>query len=263
MIRMMIVSIALAASACAPAAERTFVPEKALVVVAHPDDETLFGPTLARLAREGADIRIVYVADGRYGVREHAGLEGDSLIAARQEEARCAARAYGAGEPVFLGFSSQLVGRGHIRDQFATLRAAGEAIAGEIERFAPDIIITFSPGGDTGHPDHRLVGDLTTEIILSRKSRDIRLFQAGWAESANALYLAAGLDFSAFPDDVFDVAFAHTGADEAASAEALRCYASQFTPEEIAGFIALEAADESDRRWFREIRLTTRQRDRF
>jgi LmbE family N-acetylglucosaminyl deacetylase len=264
MIRIPMVSIALAAASCAPeATDGAASPEKILVVVAHPDDETLFGPALVRLAREGADIRIVYVADGRYGVREHAGIEGGALIAARQEEARCAARAHGLGEPVFLGFSDQLVGRGHIRDQVALLNTARTAIAAEIERFAPDIVITFSPGGDTGHPDHRLVGDLTTEIMLSRETDDIRLFQAGWAKSANALYEQAGLSFSAFRDELFDVAFAHTTADEAASAEALRCYASQFTPEEIEGFIALEKADESDRRWFREVRLTTQQRDRF
>ena len=265
MIRMPIMAaLTAAALACAPGPTGSASsPEKVFVALAHPDDETLFGPALARLAREGADIRIVYVADGRYGVRAHAGLEGETLIAARQEEARCAARAHGAGEPVFLGFSDQLVGRGHIREQFAVLNAARAAIAAEIERFSPDIVITFSPGGDTGHTDHRLVGDLTTEIILSQASDRPRLFQAGWAKSASALYEQAGVIASAFPDAAFDVAFAHTAEDEAAAAEALRCYASQFTPEEIEGFIALEAADPSDSRWFREVRLKTTPRARF
>jgi LmbE family N-acetylglucosaminyl deacetylase len=29
----------------------------------------------------------------------------------------------------------------------------------------PDAVITFGPEGGTGHPDHRLVGDVVTEIV--------------------------------------------------------------------------------------------------
>jgi N-acetylglucosamine malate deacetylase 2 len=264
LLRIIVLAVAAFPALSASVAAKTpLQPLSVLVVLAHPDDETLFGPALARLAREGSAIRIVYVADGRYGVRAHSGLQGDALVAARQEEARCASAAHGAGEPVFLGFSDQLVGSGHIRDQLAVLEAARAAIGEEIERFGPDIVITFSPGGDTGHPDHRLVGDLTTEVMLSRHRDGTRLFQAGWAQSANSLYVAAGLDFSAFPDEAFDVAFAHTAADETAAAQALRCYSSQFTPEEIDGFVALEKADQSNARWFREVPLATKQRQKF
>jgi LmbE family N-acetylglucosaminyl deacetylase len=137
-----------------------------------------------------------------------------------------------------------------IREDRGALRAARLATAAEVERFGPDIIITFAPGGGSGHPDHRLVGDLTTEIVLARADDRIRLFHAGWAQNAGAIYNQAGLGLSVHHDDAFDVVFSHTPEDEAVAAAALRCYTSAFTPEEIDGYIALEKADQGDRRGF-------------
>ncbi|MBI2536668.1 MAG: PIG-L family deacetylase [Gemmatimonadetes bacterium] len=50
-----------------------------VAVFAHPDDERIVGPLLARYAREGHEVYLVIATDGRKGVREHAGVPaGDS-----------------------------------------------------------------------------------------------------------------------------------------------------------------------------------------
>src|SRR5271169_87512 len=75
-------------------------PETVLVVVAHPDDEALgAGGTLARHARGGDPVYIVFLADG-------VGARGADKAAAerRAKAARSAAACVGAQEPVFLGF---------------------------------------------------------------------------------------------------------------------------------------------------------------
>lgn len=71
-----------------------------LVVVAHPDDEVLgAGGTLARLAADGREVHIVFLADG-------VGARGSDKAAAERRvgAARLAASRLGAQEPQFLGF---------------------------------------------------------------------------------------------------------------------------------------------------------------
>src|SRR5687767_287399 len=63
-----------------------------LAVFAHPDDERVVGPLLARLARQGTTVHLAIATDGSKGVREHAGIAaGPPLAAARKSEAECAA----------------------------------------------------------------------------------------------------------------------------------------------------------------------------
>ena len=47
-------------------------------------------------------------------------------------------------------------------DELGKLRSALAAI---IDSLKPAAIITFGPEGGTGHPDHRLVGDVVTQIV--------------------------------------------------------------------------------------------------
>src|SRR5215467_11322596 len=73
--------------------------ETVLVVVAHPDDEVLgAGGTLARLAKAGDKVHIVFLADG-------VGARGADKSAAerRVEAARSAASCLGTQQPIFLG----------------------------------------------------------------------------------------------------------------------------------------------------------------
>src|SRR3954451_11335712 len=75
-----------------------------LAVFAHPDDERVVGPLLARLAREGRETHLVIATDGSQGVTDFARIPaGAELAAARAKEARCAAERLGVRRLHLLG----------------------------------------------------------------------------------------------------------------------------------------------------------------
>jgi LmbE family N-acetylglucosaminyl deacetylase len=135
-----------------------------VAVVAHPDDETIVSPALARYAREGARVYVVIATDGRKGVSAHAGIPaGDSLATVRAGEARCSARELGVQPPVLLGLEDAgLAGispwPGEILDRLAKRL---EALFADLR---PDAVITWGPEGGYGHADHRLVGDVVPAL---------------------------------------------------------------------------------------------------
>ncbi|MBI2402262.1 MAG: PIG-L family deacetylase [Gemmatimonadetes bacterium] len=133
-----------------------------VAVFAHPDDERIVGPLLARYAREGHEVYLVIATDGRKGVREHAGVPaGESLAAARAREARCAARQLGIHAPILLGLEDAGLA------SFASLGRLREEVRRVLRDLQPEAVISFGPEGGTGHPDHRLVGAVVTEVVQS------------------------------------------------------------------------------------------------
>jgi LmbE family N-acetylglucosaminyl deacetylase len=138
-----------------------------LAVFAHPDDEFMVSPILSRLAREGHRVHLAIASDGRYGVAEHAGIPaGDSLAAVRAKEIRCSANELAIEPPSLFGLKD---GFAHKEPQLGTLLADFNKIHQEVHNLItelqPDIIITWSPGGGYGHPDHRAVSNIVTEVL--------------------------------------------------------------------------------------------------
>src|SRR5688500_10624433 len=136
-----------------------------IAAFAHPDDERVIGPLLSRLAREGREVHLIIATDGSKGVRDHAGIPaGEALTAARKLEAECAAKR--------LGVRLHLLGLedGGLASfsNLARLRTELERVMGAVQ---PAVIITFGPEGGTGHPDHRLVGNVVTQIVRSEERR--------------------------------------------------------------------------------------------
>ena len=67
-----------------------------LAVFAHPDDETVIGPLLAKYSREGHKVHLITLTAGQKGVSEHAKIpEGDALAAVRAKELACSAEKLG------------------------------------------------------------------------------------------------------------------------------------------------------------------------
>jgi LmbE family N-acetylglucosaminyl deacetylase len=131
-----------------------------VAVFAHPDDERVIGPLLSRLAREGRETHLVIATDGSQGVRDFARIPaGAELAAARAKEASCAAKRLGVRQLHLLGLPD---GGLASFDALGTLRSALVAI---VDSLRPAAIITFGPEGGTGHPDHRLVGDVMTQVV--------------------------------------------------------------------------------------------------
>jgi LmbE family N-acetylglucosaminyl deacetylase len=135
-------------------------PRTLVAIFAHPDDERIVGAVLSRYAREGHQVHLVIATDGRKGVTQHAGIPaGDSLAMLRVVEARCATRELGINDPILLELEDAGLA------SFASLGKLRSEVQRIFAEIKPDAVITFGPEGGTGHPDHRLVGDVVTEVV--------------------------------------------------------------------------------------------------
>ena len=142
-----------------------------LAIFAHPDDELLTGATLAHYASEGKKVYVAIATDGALGTTDFSNIPvGRQLAETRHAEMICSAKALGV-EPVFIGLPDQLgASRGALPQQLDSLR---RAIVSLMFSLHPDVVITFGAEGWTGHPDHRLVGIIVTEVFASRQWSEI------------------------------------------------------------------------------------------
>jgi LmbE family N-acetylglucosaminyl deacetylase len=211
------------------------------VVAAHADDEGPVGPILARYAREGVRVHLIIVSDGVAGVGTHGVLErpesdvqGEELVRRRAEEAHCAARALGIELPILLGFPDGKLGD-YIGDRGLIHRLA-RRIAEELERLQPNAVITWGPDGTTGHPDHRIVSSIVTQLQRAgAPGVPERLFYMSLpTESLRALNpQRAEPSLPAPQPKYFTVRVPFTPEDLEAAERSLSCHRSQFTPDVI------------------------------
>ena len=201
-----------------------------LAVFAHPDDETIVGPLLARYAREpGTRVHLLSVTSGDQGVTPFARIPaGKELAAARNNELTCACEALGAQPPILLGMPD-----GGLASVPVLAQTTGrmQTVIGDIR---PDAIITWGPDGGYGHPDHRLVSAMVTQIVQAGGTTR-RLYYAGLpasrmnAEDVRSLRFPA--PFASVEDALLNVRVPYTPDDAARARKSLACHASQFTPE--------------------------------
>lgn len=136
--------------------------DRALVVVAHPDDpEFPAGGTIATLTDAGTAVTYVIVTDGSKGTGDRS-MTAAALVEQRAHEQRAAAKTLGVADVVFLGLPD-----GEVVPDLA-LR---HALTREIRRHRPDVVITHDPStyytdSYVNHPDHRAVGQATLEAIF-------------------------------------------------------------------------------------------------
>jgi LmbE family N-acetylglucosaminyl deacetylase len=143
------------------------VPGRALAIGAHPDDiEFQAGGTLAVWAAGGCVVDLLICTDGSKGTWDP-GADLASLVATRQAEARDAATALGAtGEVVFLDW---------VDGEVQPSPAAVSAVAREIRRLQPDVVLTHDPWKRYRlHPDHRNVGWIVVDAAVA--ARDPHFF---------------------------------------------------------------------------------------
>lgn len=138
-------------------------PVRTIVSVwAHPDDESSAAPVLARYAREGVQVYIIIATDGSQGVANTPVPRGPAVAKLRAEEARCSAEALGARPPILLGLPDGWLGS--YREEPKVLFRLTQRLQEEIARLRPDAVITWGPDGGSGHPDHRLVSSVVTQL---------------------------------------------------------------------------------------------------
>ena len=214
-------------------AGRAQTPAKTLVAVfAHPDDEGAASPVLARYAREGAQVYLIIATDGAAGGQQTSVATGPELARVRADEARCAADALGIRPPILLGFPDGRLG-GYLEEPVRLFRVA-QRLHEELQRLRPDAVITWGPDGGTGHPDHRLVSAVVTQLARTgAPGVPERLFYVSLpAEAMRALNPSRGEPPLLIPQAKhMTTRIAFTPADLESARKSLSCHKTQFPPD--------------------------------
>lgn len=160
-----------------------------LLLHAHPDDESIMtGGVIARALAEGVEVRVVTFTLGEEGevigdrwAQLVADGGADQLGGFRIGELRAALAALTpdgvrAPEPRFLGGAGRWRDSGmagtesaeHPRALFqAPLVDLVAALVGEIDEFAPHVVVTYDEAGTYGHPDHKRVHEVSVAAIAA------------------------------------------------------------------------------------------------
>ncbi|MET0535754.1 MAG: PIG-L family deacetylase [Steroidobacter sp.] len=200
-----------------------------LAIFAHPDDEASVGPVLAKYAAAGVQVHLAVATDGRLGVTAHAGIPaGDALAAARNQELACATDRLGLQAPIQFGLYDQFKMTEGLEPYMTQLNELRERVRKLFEELQPDAVITWGPSGWTGHPDHRLVSAIVTEVFQSER----------WVRPTQLYYPGVPTGPNPIPVATVDERFVNVRIDleprdyEKAKASWL-CHRSQYTPEQI------------------------------
>ena len=200
-----------------------------VAVFAHADDERIIGPLLSRLARQGRETHLVIATDGSKGVRDFAGIPaGPELAAARVKEANCAANRLGVRELHLIGLPDAGLA------SFDALGKLRTALVSIIDSVRPAAIITFGPEGGTGHPDHRLVGDVVTQIIQGdAKYATMDLLYASLPAERLKTAPRARPTVNGMAEALLTVRIPFEQQDLVAGREEFACHRTQYTPAEM------------------------------
>lgn len=140
-----------------------YVPQRAMVIMAHPDDpEFSCAGTVARWAQAGAEICYVLCTSGDVGIAE-AGMTKAKAAKIREAEERDAANILGVNDVIFLGEPDGMLQ--------PTLELRKKLVR-EIRRFRPEVVITGDPtvvwASDRyiNHPDHRAASTAALDAIF-------------------------------------------------------------------------------------------------
>jgi LmbE family N-acetylglucosaminyl deacetylase len=136
----------------------TDVPDRAMVVFAHPDDAEIgSGGVAAKWAAAGSEVTYVLCTDGSAGTADRS-LTPAQLAEKRAEEQRAAADFVGVKHVVMLHYPD-----GGLEDTLA-FRAD---IVRAIRQYKPHTVFTHDPYRIKGfqHRDHRMAGIATTDAV--------------------------------------------------------------------------------------------------
>jgi LmbE family N-acetylglucosaminyl deacetylase len=181
-----------------------------MAVHAHPDDEASgTGGVLARYAAEGLRTVLVTCTDGRCGdgpggVKPGGpGHDPEAVAAARQAELEASCAILGVTDLELLGYpDSGMAGwsTNDVPGSFWTtpVEDAASRLVELIERYRPDVVVTYDPNGFYGHPDHVQAHRITT-AALERSASTPKVYWTTMPHSAMAKFAEmareAGMEF--------------------------------------------------------------------
>lgn len=127
---------------------------------AHPDDEaSSTGGTIAKAARAGHRVVVVFGTNGEHGEVPDDLAEGESIVDRRRAEAQRAAEVVGTARIAWLGYEdSGMTGwEGNQNPHsfhMADLDEAAGRLAEILDEEDADVVVGYDWHGNYGHPDH-------------------------------------------------------------------------------------------------------------
>lgn len=139
-----------------------------MAVFAHPDDESICAGTLARLAAEGHEVRLVCATRGEQGEIIDPSIDaaiypkGPARGLFRERELAAACLALGIHAPVFMdhedsGFPVSVGANNERALMNQDMRELELAVLQLMLEYRPEVMITFDPHGMYGHIDHLII----------------------------------------------------------------------------------------------------------
>ena len=142
--------------------------ERVLVLSPHFDDEVIgCGGAIIRHVRKGAEVRVVFFTDGRFGSNALAHLEGEerrrheeALMLTRKREAASSLRTLGVVEGIYL-------------DSVETMLGSDPALQSRLREILDEVRpeVVYLPFFLEEHPDHRAAGRALLDSTLGRGYR--------------------------------------------------------------------------------------------
>ncbi|MBB2940410.1 LmbE family N-acetylglucosaminyl deacetylase [Actinoplanes lutulentus] len=148
-----------------------------LAVHAHPDDEvTSTGGVLAKYAAQGVTTIVVTCTDGRCGDGPNGVKPGDpghdpeAVVATRRRELEASCAALKVSHLETLGYHDSGMMGWDTNDAPGSFWAtpvdvAAQRLAALIEKYQPDVVLTYDENGGYGHPDHIQVHRVTMAAV--------------------------------------------------------------------------------------------------
>lgn len=140
-----------------------YVPARAMVVVAHPDDaEFMVAGTVAKWTQAGSEVTYVVITKGDKG-SDDPEMTPERLTEIREAEQRAAGAVLGVKHFEFMGYED-----GYLQPTLELRRD----LARLIRKYRPEVLVTFDPTNriysDTyvNHPDHRAAGDAAMDAVF-------------------------------------------------------------------------------------------------
>lgn len=131
--------------------------KKALLIFPHPDDEALTcGGLIKKLSQEGKEITYLCLTKGEKG--QEGAIFDPKLAEIRSKELKKVAEILGITKLIHDDF-----GDGELPKKRKSLE---KRIKEVIEEEKPDLVVTYDKSGLYGHPDHIVVSEIVTNIIV-------------------------------------------------------------------------------------------------
>jgi LmbE family N-acetylglucosaminyl deacetylase len=163
-----------------------FIPKTAMAIVAHPDDiEFGAAGTLAKWAKQGAQITYVHVTSGNGGTHDPQ-YTRETIAQLREQEVTAAAAVCGVQSLEFLRYNDgEVVPSLELRKDLIRV----------IRKHKPEVVIAMDPtmmffgNGYINHPDHRAVAVATMDAVFPTSSMPLMYPELGPAHQVYEVWI--------------------------------------------------------------------------